>query len=173
MENINLKSFLRGGNGATDITPLLKNGKAFGILVDKICNLFVGQKFDSVVCVEGRGFILGGAVALKLDCGVVPLRYPGKLKNSVYSVKFIDYSGKEKELQIHKDAISTGQKVLIIDDWLETGSTVKTAINLVEMCGGEVSGIGMFMDDSSDETKDFLSKYNYKYVEKVEDNDSF
>lgn len=173
MNKINLKSFLRSGQGATDITSLLKDEKAFSFLIDEICNLFDGQKFDVVACVEGRGFILGGAVALKLGCGVVPLRYPGKLKNAVHTLKFVDYSGKGKELQIHRDAVSTGQKVLIIDDWLETGSTIKTAIKLIEMCGGEVSGIGMFMDDSSNETKDSLSKYNYKYVEKVQSNDSF
>lgn len=173
MKKVNLKSYLRSGQGATDITPLLKDGKAFSFLIDEICNLFKGQKFDAVACIEGRGFILGGAVSLKLGSGVVPLRYPGKLKNEVYSSKFVDYSGKEKELQIHKDALSAGQKVLIIDDWLETGSTVKVAIKLIEMCGGEVGGIGIFMDDSTNETKDLLLSYNYKYVEKVQSNDSF
>lgn len=170
---LNLKSFLRSGQGATDITPLLLDRKAFSFLIDQMCNLFEGQQFDVVTCIEGRGFILGGAIALKLGCGVVPLRNPSKLKNKVYSSKFIDYSGKEKELQIHKDAITVDQKVLIVDDWLETGSTIKTAIELVEMCGGKVNGVAIFMDDSSVKTKDFLSKYNYKYIEKVETGDSF
>lgn len=170
---MNLKNLVREGKGASDITPLLKDGTAFNEMVTRIAGLFNNVKVDAVAAIEGRGFILGGAVALKMGCGVIPLRYPGKLKNETYSQTFIDYSGKEKKLQIHKDAISNGQNILIVDDWLETGATIKTAIKLVEQCNGKIVGVGIFMDDSSDETKELLSKYNYKFLEQVNSADAF
>lgn len=170
---MNLKDYLRSGNGASDITPLLANKDAFGTVVDSLSSLFNDKKIDVVACVEGRGFILGGAVAYRLKCGLIPLRYPGKLKNEVYSQTYTDYSGKEKELQIHKDSLTPNQTILLIDDWLETGATVKTAVTLLEKCGGKIEGIGVFMDASSDKTKQELIKYSYRYIEKVEKGDNF
>jgi adenine phosphoribosyltransferase len=170
---MNYKNYLRPGKGATDITPLLANSAAFQQLIIDLANLFSNNKIDLVACIEGRGFILGGAVAYHLNSGLIPLRYPNKLKNETFSQTFVDYSGNKKELQIHKDAIKSGQQVLIVDDWLETGETIKAAISLVEKCGGQVVGIGIFMDDSSKQTKKSLMKYNYKYLEMVGEKDAF
>lgn len=170
---LNYKSFIRPGNGAADITPLLGDATAFCQLISDLAELFNGMHIDKVAAVEGRGFLLGSAVAAGLRAGIVPIRATGKLKNATYSETFIDYSGKEKTIEIHTDAIIKGERVLIIDDWIETGATVKATIRLIEKCEGHVIGIGAFMDDSSDELKEELMKYNYRYIEQVQPNDNF
>lgn len=167
------KKFIRKGNGASDITPLLKDGVAFSTLVNDLSGLFKDLTVDKIACVEGRGFILGSPVAYEMKVGLVPIRTAGKLKNGIYSELFTDYSGKEKSLEIHEDGIKKGDRVLLIDDWVETGATIKTAISLIEKCGGIVIGIGTFMDDSSDNLKSELEKYNYKYIIKVSQEDEF
>ena len=90
----------------------------------------------------------------------------GKLKNETLSVDYIDYSGSKKTLEINKDTLNEGEKVVIIDDWVQTGATLKSAIKLVESLRGNIVGIVVFMDDSNDVTRDDLSKYNYQYLEK-------
>lgn len=170
---MNIKDFIRPGRSVADITPVFLYGAVFRQVVDQLINLFKDKQIDKVVCIEGRGFIFGGAIAYQLGIGLVPIRQKGKLQNKVYSIDFIDYSNQQKNLEVHKDAISKGNKILIIDDWVETGNTMKTAINLVEQCGGEVIGVGVLVDDSSAEIKAFLKKYNYKYLEKVLPSDNF
>ena len=170
---MNYKNYLRPGKWASDITPLLNNGEAFNNLVQDLIKLFEGVEVDKVACVEGRGFLMGAPVAFGLTVGLIPIRAKGKLKNEVYSETYIDYSGKEKILEIHLDAINKGEKVILIDDWVETGATIKAAVKLIEKCGGKVVGVGAFMDDSSDALKKELEKYNYHYLEKVGDEDKF
>ena len=135
--------------------------------------MFVSIQIDKVACVEGRGFLLGAPVAYGLKVGLVPIRSLGKLNNKVFSETLIDYSGKEKALEIHEDAINTSEKILLIDDWVETGATIKAAIKLIEKCGGKVVGIGAFMDDTKDDLREELKKYNYQYLEKVVADDKF
>jgi len=170
---MNYKKFLRTGNEKSDITPLLNNDEAFNHLINDIITQFNDIKIDKVACIEGRGFLIGAPVAFGLKVGLLPIRSKGKLKNEVYSETYIDYSGKEKILEIHKDAVLTGERILLVDDWVETGATNKAAIKLIEKCGGKVAGIGAFMDDSKDELKDELKKYNYHYIERVEEEDRF
>ena len=135
--------------------------------------MFVSIQIDKVACVEGRGFLLGAPVAYGLKVGLVPIRSLGKLNNKVFSETLIDYSGKEKALEMHEDAINTSEKILLIDDWVETGATNKAAIKLIEKCGGKVVGIGAFMDDTKDDLREELKKYNYQYLEKVVADDKF
>ena len=170
---MNYKDFLRPGKGAADITPLLNNRAAFNSLIDDLISLFVSIQIDKVACVEGRGFLLGAPVAYGLKVGLVPIRSLGKLNNKVFSETLIDYSGKEKALEIHEDAINTSEKILLIDDWVETGATNKAAIKLIEKCGGKVVGIGAFMDDTKDDLREELKKNNYQYLEKVVADDKF
>ncbi len=162
------KKFLRPGNGASDITPLLKDDGAFTNLVEDLTRMFKNNvRVDKVACIEGRGFLLGAPVAFGLKVGICPIRVKGKLKNKVFSEIFVDYSGNEKTLEIHCDAINKDENVILIDDWVETGATIKAAVKLIEKCGGKVVGIGAFMDDSKDGLKEELKKYNYRYLEKV------
>lgn len=169
---MNLKDYIRPGNGATDITPLFENAEAFQELVNRICLQLQDTNVTHIVAVEGRGFILGAAVAYAMKIGFIPIRYPGELKNKTYSETFIDYSGKEKTLQIHTDVLNAHENIAIIDDWIETGATVKATINLVEKCGGVVKAIVAFMDDSNDSLKSYLTKYNYTFLDKVEEGDN-
>jgi len=170
---MNYKNFLRPGNGATDTTPLLNDGKAYTRLIDELIGKFEGIRIDKVVCVEGRGFLLGAPVAYGMKAGLVPVRVRGKLKNPVYWETFKDYSGKVRELEIHKDAVKNGERVIVVDDWIETGETVKAAIRLVEKCGGSVVGVGAFMDDSSERLKEELRGYNYMFIDQVNEGDIF
>src|SRR5258708_15797310 len=130
---MNFKKFLRPGKGATDITPLLQNGKAFHSLIEAMATK-TPTKIDLIACTEGRGFILGSSLAYALGIGIIPLRYPGKLKNATFAQSYIDYSGKEKTLEIHQDAVAPHQNVLIVDDWVETGETVMACVRIVENC---------------------------------------
>jgi len=170
---MNYKICLRPGKGATDITPLLNNGEVYGGLIDELIGKFKGIRIDKVVCIEGRGFLLGAPVAYGMKAGLVPVRVRGKLKNLVYSETFKDYSGEVRELEIHQDAVKNGERVIVVDDWIETGETVKAAIRLVEKCGGSVVGVGAFMDDSSERLKEELRGYNYMFVEQVSEGDNF
>ncbi|MBU1031724.1 purine phosphoribosyltransferase family protein, partial [Patescibacteria group bacterium] len=164
---------IRPGKKASDITPLFLDKEAFQNLIDKLANLFSDQKIDKVACIEGRGFILGSAVAYKLKLCLILIRQQGKLQNEILSATCTDYSGQEKVLEIHKDAILCGDNILIIDDWVETGNTLKTVIQLIQKCQGKVIGIGVFIDDSNENLKEYLRNYNYKFLEKVSQQDNF
>lgn len=170
---VNYKSYIRPGQKASDITPIFLNPAVYMHLINDLFSLFYTQKIDKLAAIEGRGFLLAAPLALKLNIGLALIRTKGKLQNQTYSQTYIDYSKSKKTLEIHCDSIQPAEKVLLIDDWLETGSTVHTAIKLVEKCGGTIVGIGCLIDDSSDETKSKLQKYNYKYLEKVTSSDKF
>ncbi|HDZ12751.1 MAG TPA: adenine phosphoribosyltransferase, partial [Bacteroidetes bacterium] len=106
---------------------------------------FAGRDIDVVVGIESRGFLLGGALAYKWKIGLVPVRKPGKLPAATFSETYeLEYG--TDTLEIHKDAIQPGQKVLLIDDLLATGGTLKAAAGLVEKCGGRVIGIGCLIE---------------------------
>lgn len=128
-----------------DITPLLQDAKLFKKAVDEICGNFEGRKIDTVVSVESRGFILGSAVAYKLGAGFVPVRKKGKLPYKTYSMTY-DLEYGQDTLEMHQDAVSKGNKVLIIDDLLATGGTLGAVINLVKKMGGEIAGIGFLIE---------------------------
>lgn len=120
-----------------DITPLLADPRAFHIVLDSIAEKFIGAHVDAVVGVEARGFIFGGALAARLNASFVPARKPGKLPASVDRVSYTtEYS--TAELEMHKDSIKRGARVVIVDDVLATGGTAKAAANLVGTQGGEV-----------------------------------
>ncbi len=167
------KDYLRAGNGASDITPLLANKEAFRALVEALAVKASDLVIDKVVCVEGRGFLIGSPVAFKLNAGLVPVRSPGKLKNETFTETYTDYSGHGKSLQLHIDAVQQDERVLIVDDWVETGATMKATIRLLEKCGAKIIGIIAFMDDTNEELKQELRSYNYRYIETVARDDTF
>ena len=123
-----------------DITTLIKKGDAF----DDVMNVFVeeceGKRVDLVAAVESRGFIFGGVLANRLKVGFIPVRKFGKLPADTVEQKY-DLEYGTDTLEIHKDAITPGQRVLIVDDLLATGGTVEATCKLVEKLGGEVAGI--------------------------------
>lgn len=128
-----------------DITTLLKNGAGFRQAVDKIVDEFKNDKIDAVLSVEARGFIFGGAVAYKLGTGLVPVRKKGKLPFKTHSVTYELEYGKDT-LEMHEDAFGKGARVLIVDDLLATGGTVRAVADLVEKMGGKVAGIAFLIE---------------------------
>lgn len=132
-----IQDFPKPGIGFKDITTLLADPGSFTRVVDLMAHRYLEQKVDVVLGIEARGFIIGSALAYKLNKGVVLVRKPGKLPYKTHSVSYDLEYGKDT-LEIHQDAVKPGQKVLIADDVLATGGTVKAVIDLVSNMGGKV-----------------------------------
>lgn len=150
-----------------DITTLLKDKnaflEAFNQLYEKVSNL----KVDKVVSIESRGFIFGSLLAHKLNAGFVPVRKPGKLPGEKISETYLLEYGTDS-LEIHKDAINPGEKILIHDDLLATGGTVEAVCKLVEKLGGEIIGIFFLIELSFLKGREKLKKYNVSSIIKYE-----
>jgi adenine phosphoribosyltransferase len=136
----NVRDFPKRGIVFRDITTLLKDAEAFRAAVDQLAIRARRSKVDIVAGVEARGFVLGAALAYKLGVGFVPLRKPGKLPATVEREEYALEYGTDV-LEIHKDAVRKGQRVLIVDDLLATGGTARAAARLVEKLGGQVVGL--------------------------------
>ena len=122
-----------------DLTTLLQDPSGFHILVDRLCDHYKGHKVDIVAGIEARGFIFAPALAYRLNAGFVPIRKPKKLPAKTMSVTYqLEYGS--DSLEIHADAITRGQHVLLCDDLLATGGTAAAAINLIRQLGGEIAG---------------------------------
>ncbi|MCX6667364.1 MAG: adenine phosphoribosyltransferase [Euryarchaeota archaeon] len=120
-----------------DITTLLKSPEGLKETVDLLYDRYADKKIDKVVGIESRGFILAAPLAYRLGCGFVPVRKPGKLPAECESEEYSLEYGKDK-VEIHKDAINKGDRILIVDDLLATGGTMNAARNLVKKLEGEV-----------------------------------
>ncbi len=128
-----------------DITTLLGNAQAFRRSVDELVLPYAGIKVDKVAGIEARGFILGGAVAHQLSRSFVPVRKKGKLPWKTYEQAYeLEYG--TDHVEIHQDAISEGDQVVIVDDLIATGGTAEAAIKLIEQCGGTVVGCSFVID---------------------------
>jgi adenine phosphoribosyltransferase len=123
-----------------DITTLLKDAEAMKACIDQLYSLVKDKRYDKVAAIESRGYIFAAPLALKLGAGLVLIRKPGKLPADVISESYSLEYGKNT-LEIHKDAIKKSEKVLLVDDLLATGGTMKAAANLVERLGGKVETI--------------------------------
>jgi adenine phosphoribosyltransferase len=149
-EKVNVKAKLRRipefkGVVFWDITPILKDKHIFRECIKRLAEHYKSKKIDVVVSNEARGFIIGAPLAYELGAGFVPIRKKGKLPSKCVNLTY----KKEYEcdtIEIHEDAVEPGQKVLLIDDLLATGGTVKANIDLVEKLGGEIVGIGFLIE---------------------------
>jgi len=128
-----------------DITPLLKDGRAFREAVKLLADHYRNEKIDAIVSNEARGFIIGAPLAYELGVGYVPIRKKGKLPSKC-KVFTYDKEYESDTIEIHEDAIEPGQKILLIDDLLATGGTAKANIELIETLGGEVVGAGFLIE---------------------------
>ena len=124
-----------------DVTPLFSDYAAFSALVDDLAALVEPLAFDIVVGIDALGFILGAALALRIQTGFVPIRKGGKLPIAVDAAECVDYTGQRKTLELRRDALAPGTRVLLVDEWIETGAQVRSAIQLIEGQGGVIAGI--------------------------------
>ena len=128
-----------------DITPVLADGDAFAEAIAAMAEPCRGVALDAVVGVEARGFILGAALARELDAGFVPVRKPGKLPGHTLSQDYGLEYGRDR-LEIHADALPAGARVIVVDDVLATGGTLKAALVLVERQGAQVVGTAVLVE---------------------------
>ena len=128
-----------------DITTLLKNGPGFRQVIDALKSHYQGASVDTVIGIEARGFIFAPALAYALGAGFVPVRKPKKLPSERVSVSYqLEYGS--DSLEIHKDAIEAGHRVLVVDDLLATGGTAAAVAKLVEKTGGRVAGMSFVVE---------------------------
>jgi adenine phosphoribosyltransferase len=128
-----------------DITPLLKNPSGFRRSIELLQEKVQALKPDVILGIESRGFIFGGALALQMDLGLLPARKPGKLPYLVDSVSY-DLEYGSNTLQLHRDAVEPGQRVLIVDDLLATGGTAAACAELIRKQGGQVAGYAFVVE---------------------------
>jgi adenine phosphoribosyltransferase len=132
-----------------DLSPLFADGPAFHEMIDSIVTHYRDDEgaptFDVVVGIEARGFVIAAAVAYSVSLGVVPVRKAGKLPRTVFSASYaLEYG--EATLEVHADAFSAGQRVLVVDDVLATGGTAQATLGLVERAGGTVAGLCVVLE---------------------------
>jgi len=150
--------FPRPGILFYDITTLLKDPAAFAAISDELTAYYQGQGITKVVGIESRGFIYGGTLAQRLKAGFVPVRKPGKLPAAIYEVNYeLEYGS--NSLAIHRDAIVTGERVLIVDDLLATGGTAAATVTLIRQLGGEIAGLDFLVELQSLNGREKLAGY--------------
>lgn len=120
-----------------DITTLLGNARAFRRAVDELVHPWAGSKVDKIAGIEARGFILGGAIAHQLSAGFIPIRKKGKLPHDTVRVAYSLEYGID-EMEMHKDAVKPGERVILVDDLIATGGTAEGATKLLKQMGAEI-----------------------------------
>jgi adenine phosphoribosyltransferase len=141
----NIPDYPREGIVFKDITPLLLDPASLRATVDRLSEYADPLNVDFVVSAEARGFMLGGAVAKQIGAGFIPARKPGKLPREVTSVEYVLEYGIDV-LEVHKDALAGGARVLVHDDLLATGGTAKALCDLVQQAGAEVAGCAFIVE---------------------------
>lgn len=170
MDQSTLKSFIRDipdfpkpGILFRDITPLLAEPRIFHDAIDAMCSPWMGQSIDLVVGAEARGFLLGTVVANRLGAGFVPVRKPGKLPCPTISTEYTLEYGTDR-LEMHKDAMEWGKRILIVDDLLATGGTVAAVVELIRQSGAKVVGASFLIELTVLQGRKVLSPLNLHSV---------
>jgi len=133
------------GIGFKDITPLLEDKKLFPEIIDEIAIPYLNQKIDKIVGIDARGFLLASALAYKLKTGIVIVRKKGKLPSKTISREYaLEYGS--NTIEMHKDSILPGENILLVDDVLATGGTMKAAVDLVNELNGKIIGISFLIE---------------------------
>jgi adenine phosphoribosyltransferase len=151
-----------------DVTPLFADRAAFAAVVADLSEPFLTIPFDVVAGIDALGFILGAAIAIHLGKGFIPIRKGGKLPVAADRISFDDYGGRQTSLELRTDAIAQGANVLVVDEWIETGAQVKTAIELIELHGGMVVGVATIHMDSNDQTRQLQARYKCHVLQRDE-----
>jgi len=138
-------NFPREGVQFKDITPIFENPKAFKSLIDELSEAVARWKPQKIVAIESRGFVLAAPMAINLGCGLVLLRKRGKLPRETFKAEYhLEYG--VDHMEMHVDAIKKGERVVILDDILATGGTLKAAASLVEQAGGKIKGSQVILE---------------------------
>jgi len=141
-----------------DITPMVADPSALQLAVYQLLHPFLGETVNAVAGMEARGFIFGSLAAWELGVGFIPLRKPGKLPYDVQSASYeLEYGS--AALEVHTDAISRGDKILLIDDLIATGGTAEASCQLVEELGGEIIGCAFVIELDALKGRDKLTNY--------------
>jgi adenine phosphoribosyltransferase len=141
-----------------DVTPLFADAVALRTVAARLAAPFRGE-VDAVAAIDALGFVLGTAVALELGVGVVTVRKGGKLPVTALREEFVDYSGEAKALELRPGILTQGQRVLIVDEWVETGTQVVAAAALIERAGSVVAGFAAINIDQNTRTDWLRSRY--------------
>ena len=141
----NIENFPKDGISFKDITPLLADPEAFENAVGHMAKIAATLEPDIVVSIESRGFIFGAPISLRLGVPFVPIRKEGKLPHTTNRLSY-DLEYGTDVIEIHRDAITPGQKVVLVDDIIATGGTAEAALNLIESMGAEVVGVCVLME---------------------------
>jgi adenine phosphoribosyltransferase len=142
-----------------DITTLVKDSVAFKFVIDQLYDRYKDKKIDQIVGIESRGFIFGGALADRLGCGFIPARKPGKLPAKTIEESYeLEYG--RTSLQLHFDAIKPGDRVIVLDDLLATGGTLRATANMVEKLGGTIVEIAVLIELTFLRGRDKLKNYD-------------
>ena len=151
-----------------DITTLLKDAQGFKETIDLLYNRYKDKKIDKVIGIESRGFIFGAPLAYLLGCGFIPIRKPGKLPAECESEEYTLEYGKDK-IEIHKDAIKKGERILIVDDLIATAGTANAARNLVKKLGAKIVECAFIIELVDLKGRDKLKGENIYSVVEFED----
>jgi adenine phosphoribosyltransferase len=142
-----------------DITTLLKDKLGFARLIDSLTEYYINKDIDLVIGIEARGFIFGPALAYRLNAGFVPVRKPKKLPAETVRWTYeLEYGS--DTLEIHKDAIRPGQRIIIVDDLLATGGTARATAELASSLGGEICGLGFVIELDFLKGRDKIGNYD-------------
>ena len=141
----NIPDYPKPGIMFRDITTLLGNPRAFRRSVDELVHPFAGTKIEKVAGMEARGFILGGAVAHQLSAGFVPIRKKGKLPHDTVRIAYSLEYGVD-EMEMHRDAVQPGEKVILVDDLIATGGTAEGAVKLLKQMGADIVAACFIID---------------------------
>lgn len=142
-----------------DPTSIYINGEAFTQLLDDLTADLEGIDCDVVAGLDAMGFVLGAALATRIGVGFLPIRKAGKLCVDTDSVSFTNYSGRTQDMEMRTPAFAAGTRVLLVDQWIETGGTMDGAIHLVERQGGIVAGIATIAMEDNDRTAGYRAAY--------------
>lgn len=162
-----IEDFPKAGISFKDITTILQDGEAFKYTIDKLTEYVRDKQIDVIVGPEARGFLLGTPIAYNLGIGFVPIRKPGKLPADTIRYEYeLEYGS--DALEVHKDAIKPGQRVLIVDDLLATGGTIGSVAKLVEQLGGKVVALNFIVELTGLNGRDKLNEYEVNSIVQYE-----
>ena len=155
--------FPRPGVLFYDITTLMQDSIGFKLAVDHMTRYVESRSATKIAAVESRGFFFGGAIADRLSLPLLPVRKPGKLPSKTISQEYELEYGTDR-LEIHSDAVSAGDKVVVVDDLIATGGTIEATCSMVERLGGEVAGVSIVIDLAFLPWREKMTAYDVNYL---------